>query len=157
MWFSSGTDNNLVACSAITCGFLAPENRALLTFLDKPADATDDFDWGEAALKAVEDWKAAGAGGGVPYNLQVSSRPNCPLRRQDKRVLLTSPCMLRSGRTPSTASTRTRAKRRRLVALGIDLQTCLYTNRKTGYTAVRVVRVCEGNKKVAEWAAPTRY
>lgn len=56
--------------SAITHGFLAPENHALMTFLDKPANAGDDFDWGEAALKAVEEWKAAGAGGGVPYNLQ---------------------------------------------------------------------------------------
>lgn len=56
--------------SAIASGFINESNRGFLTFVDRPADSTDDFNWGEAALQAVKEWLESGAGGAVPYNLE---------------------------------------------------------------------------------------
>lgn len=39
-------------------GFIHPENAALITFVDGPADRNEHgtFDWGKAVLEALETW-----------------------------------------------------------------------------------------------------
>lgn len=73
--------------SAISSGFISESNRnflsaslafplatdSLLTpvptvFVDQP----ESGDWGEAALQAIDVWKAKGAGGAVPYSFEWS-------------------------------------------------------------------------------------
>jgi len=49
--------------NAIKESFILEKNRSLATFVDKPADASDDFDWGVAALQAIDDWSLPSAGG----------------------------------------------------------------------------------------------
>lgn len=43
---------------AIEAGFIRKDNGGILVFVDKPGDATDAFDWGEAALQAVDKWRS---------------------------------------------------------------------------------------------------
>ena len=52
----------LVVFSAISSGFIAEANRPFMTFVDGSDDAS--FDWGEAALLAIEKWEKDVAGGG---------------------------------------------------------------------------------------------
>ncbi|KAJ8292862.1 putative cytokinin riboside 5'-monophosphate phosphoribohydrolase [Rhodotorula toruloides] len=53
---------------AISSGFISESNRNFLVFVDQPKSG----DWGEAALQAIDDWKAKGAGGAVPYSFEWS-------------------------------------------------------------------------------------
>ena len=55
---------------AIKAGFVAPQNRAFLRFVDSPSDDAANFYWGIAALDAVNEWEARGMGGGVPHSLE---------------------------------------------------------------------------------------
>ncbi|GAA6033979.1 hypothetical protein NBRC10512_007544 [Rhodotorula toruloides] len=57
-----------INCSAISSGFISESNRNFLVFVDQP----ESGDWGEAALQAIDDWKAKGAGGAVPYSFEWS-------------------------------------------------------------------------------------
>ncbi|GAA5833002.1 hypothetical protein JCM3766R1_000394 [Sporobolomyces carnicolor] len=54
---------------AISSGFIAPSNRNFLVFVDRPESATE-FNWGEAALRAVEEWLKLGTGGAEPFQLE---------------------------------------------------------------------------------------
>ncbi|KAK4330259.1 LOG family protein [Rhodotorula toruloides] len=54
--------------SAISSGFISESNRNFLIFVDQP----ESGDWGEAALQAIDVWKAKGAGGAVPYSFEWS-------------------------------------------------------------------------------------
>ena len=49
---------------AITKGLIRPDSEALLTFVDGPADYAKHatFDWGKAALEALEGWQGAPPG-----------------------------------------------------------------------------------------------
>lgn len=41
-------------------GFIPPQNKHLMVFVDCPSSDPEDherFDWGDAALKALEEWK----------------------------------------------------------------------------------------------------
>ncbi|KZT11575.1 uncharacterized protein LAESUDRAFT_671692 [Laetiporus sulphureus 93-53] len=42
-------------------GFIAPQNEALVQFVDGPSDhsAHDSFDWGKAAVDALDSWRPA--------------------------------------------------------------------------------------------------
>lgn len=62
---TAGTDTG----RAITAGFISPLNRAFLTFVEAPSPLDPSFDWGEAAVAAVEAWEAEGAGGGTQLGL----------------------------------------------------------------------------------------
>ncbi len=44
--------------SAISSGFIPPQNRGLLLFVDGPKDLSEHetFDWGAAAMKQLETW-----------------------------------------------------------------------------------------------------
>ncbi|SCV68506.1 BQ2448_627 [Microbotryum intermedium] len=55
---------------AISAKFIAKVHEAFMIFVDRPPDADDSFDWGEAALKSIRDWEAAGMGGGQAYSLE---------------------------------------------------------------------------------------
>ena len=39
-------------------GFIQPRNESLITFVDGPPEHNDHerYDWGEAALRALDDW-----------------------------------------------------------------------------------------------------
>jgi hypothetical protein len=65
---------------AITAGFISPSNRAFMVFVDEPSSAGVGFDWGEAALAAIEDWEKKGAGGGKPYSLEWPENKKGELR-----------------------------------------------------------------------------
>ncbi|KAK4055167.1 hypothetical protein OIV83_000447 [Microbotryomycetes sp. JL201] len=54
--------------NAITAGFIPECNRAFLIFVDK-RKGDEQFDWGVAALEAIEDWQAKGMGGGKAFDL----------------------------------------------------------------------------------------
>jgi len=55
--------------SAISSGFINEENRNFMLFVDE--DSEDPaFDWGEAALAAINKWEADGAGGGKAFSLE---------------------------------------------------------------------------------------
>ncbi|KAI5475172.1 hypothetical protein MNV49_001859 [Pseudohyphozyma bogoriensis] len=56
--------------SAIEAGFILESNRSLIVFVDAPEGEAATFDWGAAALKAIEDWEARGMGGGVAFSLE---------------------------------------------------------------------------------------
>ncbi|GAA6009325.1 Log1p [Rhodotorula paludigena] len=62
--------------NAIDSGFISEQNRNFLIFVDSPTTASgfshDSFDWGEAALQAIHDWRARGSGGAVPYSFEWS-------------------------------------------------------------------------------------
>lgn len=53
---------------AISSGFIAEANRPFMTFVDEDND-DPSFDWGEAALQAMEKWEKDVAGGGKAYPL----------------------------------------------------------------------------------------
>ena len=42
-------------------GFIQPSNASLITFVDGPEDTSqhETFDWGEAALKALDTWNGS--------------------------------------------------------------------------------------------------
>ena len=48
--------------NGIDSGFILPQNERLLGFVDGPAepDAHADFDWGKAALDALDKWESVG-------------------------------------------------------------------------------------------------
>ena len=55
---------------AISSGFISPINRNFLLFLDPPpSESAESFDWGEAALTAVEKWLREGSGGAQAFEL----------------------------------------------------------------------------------------
>lgn len=56
--------------SGITAGFISPKNRAFLVFVDAPSTGEEGFDWGTAALAAVDEWETAGMGGGTALSLE---------------------------------------------------------------------------------------
>jgi hypothetical protein len=43
-------------------GFIQPHNEGLITFVDGPADVAEQgsFDWGVAALSALDEWRSSG-------------------------------------------------------------------------------------------------
>ncbi|BGP31684.1 hypothetical protein JCM10296v2_003458 [Rhodotorula toruloides] len=53
---------------AVSSGFIAESNRNLLVFVDQP----ESGDWGEAALQAIDEWQAKGAGGAVANSFEWS-------------------------------------------------------------------------------------
>ncbi|GEM10097.1 cytokinin riboside 5'-monophosphate phosphoribohydrolase LOG family protein [Rhodotorula toruloides] len=53
---------------AILSGFISESNRNFLVFVDQP----ESGDWGDAALQVIDEWKAKGAGGAVPYSFEWS-------------------------------------------------------------------------------------
>lgn len=66
---------------AIASGFIPERNREYISWLEPPSDATD-FDWGEAALDAVEAWQAKETGQdgvGVSYGIDWSARNKAAL------------------------------------------------------------------------------
>lgn len=69
----------LIPLSSINAGFIAPQNRAFLVFVDAPADAVA-FDWGTAALEAVRVWESKVLGGGVPLSLEWGETKGADLR-----------------------------------------------------------------------------
>ena len=60
----------ITSCSSISAGFISEKNRGFMIFLDSTEAA--DFDWGVAALAAIDSWEAAGAGGAVQLDLKWS-------------------------------------------------------------------------------------
>ncbi|GAA5879112.1 hypothetical protein JCM16303_001302 [Sporobolomyces ruberrimus] len=63
---------------AISSGFISPTNRNFLIFIDPPPSSSSEsttseggesFDWGKAALRAVEEWLRLGTGGAEPFQL----------------------------------------------------------------------------------------
>lgn len=62
--------------------FERPLTLLLAVFVDGPASKDAAFDWGEAALRAIDDWEAKGAGGAVPYSFEWSED-----RRKGRAVL----------------------------------------------------------------------
>jgi uncharacterized protein (TIGR00730 family) len=49
--------------NAVTLGFIKPQNEKLVAFVDCPPDADPTtFDWGAAALSALDDWCSPGPG-----------------------------------------------------------------------------------------------
>ncbi|GAA6054627.1 hypothetical protein JCM3770_002911 [Rhodotorula araucariae] len=64
--------------NAIASGFISESNRNFLVFIDAPSTssaspAAASFDWGEAALQAIREWKEMGSGGATPYSFEWSS------------------------------------------------------------------------------------
>lgn len=53
--------------TSITEGFIAEENRAFMIFVED--DGSQDFNWGEAALRAIADWHKQGSGGAKALEL----------------------------------------------------------------------------------------
>jgi len=49
--------------AAIKEGFIKEKNRSLVVFVDPPMFGAEDFDWGQAAVGALENWKPPGEGG----------------------------------------------------------------------------------------------
>ncbi|KAG5646699.1 hypothetical protein DXG03_002689 [Asterophora parasitica] len=49
-------------CNGINEGYINPSNEALILFVDGPAshDEHDTFNWGAAAIEAVENWESDG-------------------------------------------------------------------------------------------------
>ncbi|PRQ71639.1 hypothetical protein AAT19DRAFT_9754 [Rhodotorula toruloides] len=68
--------------SSIAAGYISETHRNFLLFVDGPASKDAAFDWGEAALRAIDDWEAKGAGGAVPYSFEWSED-----RRKGRAVL----------------------------------------------------------------------
>ncbi|GAA5934545.1 Log1p [Sporobolomyces koalae] len=72
---------------AISAGFISPSNRNFLIFVDSPPPSTmpagesvvSSFDWGEAALRAIEEWHRLGTGGAEPFKLDWNDQ-----EQQDK-------------------------------------------------------------------------
>ncbi|GAA5955954.1 hypothetical protein JCM3765_000053 [Sporobolomyces pararoseus] len=55
---------------AISSGFISPSNRNFLIFLDPPTTHEGEtFDWGKAALTAIEKWLQEGSGGAQAFEL----------------------------------------------------------------------------------------
>jgi hypothetical protein len=49
--------------NAVTLGFIKPQNEKLVLFVDCPPDADPEtFDWGAAALSALDGWRIPGPG-----------------------------------------------------------------------------------------------
>ncbi|BGP01632.1 hypothetical protein JCM10021v2_005337 [Rhodotorula toruloides] len=68
--------------NSIAAGYISETHRNFLLFVDGPASKDAAFDWGEAALRAIDDWEAKGAGGAVPYSFEWSED-----RRKGRAVL----------------------------------------------------------------------
>ncbi|KWU42518.1 hypothetical protein RHOSPDRAFT_13320, partial [Rhodotorula sp. JG-1b] len=62
--------------NAVSSGFIGAKQANLLVFVDGPsassAPSGSDFDWGRAALLAIQAWHAKGAGGAEPYSFEWS-------------------------------------------------------------------------------------
>ncbi|GAA6019313.1 hypothetical protein JCM10207_001259 [Rhodosporidiobolus poonsookiae] len=60
--------------NAISSGFIPPQNRNFLTFVDGPSSPSEDesFDWGKAALDTIREWKRQGSGGATPFSFEWS-------------------------------------------------------------------------------------
>ncbi|BGP41685.1 hypothetical protein JCM10449v2_005676 [Rhodotorula kratochvilovae] len=62
--------------NAIDSGFISESNRNFLVFVDGPSTTRPvpaSFDWGQAALQAIKEWKEMGSGGATPYSFEWSS------------------------------------------------------------------------------------
>ncbi|SCZ90477.1 BZ3500_MvSof-1268-A1-R1_Chr1-3g02014 [Microbotryum saponariae] len=55
---------------AVSSKFIAEVNKAFMIFVDRPTDADEAFNWGDAALTSIREWEAAGMGGGQAYSLE---------------------------------------------------------------------------------------
>ncbi|POY76525.1 hypothetical protein BMF94_0366 [Rhodotorula taiwanensis] len=65
--------------NAVSAGFIGAKQSNLLIFVDGPTASasasggdSSSFDWGLAALAAIRDWHAKGAGGAEPYSFEWS-------------------------------------------------------------------------------------
>jgi hypothetical protein len=50
--------------TSVAAGFIREQNRTLITFVEYPLPDSEDakvFDWGKAAMKALEGWRMEGA------------------------------------------------------------------------------------------------
>ncbi|KAM0793517.1 hypothetical protein ACM66B_000956 [Microbotryomycetes sp. NB124-2] len=55
--------------NAIAAGFIPEANRAFLIFVDE-REGDMSFDWGAAALEAIQNWHDKGMGGGQAFDLK---------------------------------------------------------------------------------------
>lgn len=44
-------------------GFIKEKNRSLVVFVDPPTSGAEGFDWGQAAVDALESWRSPLDGG----------------------------------------------------------------------------------------------
>lgn len=67
--------------NAVSSGFIGTKQSNLLVFVDGTSPSTtsspngtavNDFNWGRAALQAIQDWHEKGAGGAEPYSFEWS-------------------------------------------------------------------------------------
>ncbi|GAA5822262.1 hypothetical protein JCM11251_006282 [Rhodosporidiobolus azoricus] len=64
--------------NAVSAGFISPNGRGFLTFVDGPLSTSatsteaEEFDWGAAALSAIKAWQDQGSGGAKPYSFEWS-------------------------------------------------------------------------------------
>jgi hypothetical protein len=62
---------------AVKAGFIKEENVHLITFVDGPANMNEHttFDWGQAVVKALDEWKPSGwKGFGFDWSKQLDGR-----------------------------------------------------------------------------------
>lgn len=64
-------------------GFIQPENESLIVYVDGPSDESEHagFDWGTAALEAIDSWKKNN--NKVVFNYDWTKRPS-PESSMDK-------------------------------------------------------------------------